>query len=404
MGEKTCLTHAVDILFSMKKFLAVLFLFIIILSASTLMAEDKICKECGQEITKLFVKANGYYFHPSHFKCYYCKKVIEESKYYFEDDKFYHQRCYEKIHTLPCAYCGKNINGHYVQYDNKNYHRECYQLIAIKCDYCRLRIKDNYVELDGKIYHPECYADYIALKCDLCGEIISGSYLLDIWGNKYHAEHEKEYPRCDYCQAIFAEGGIVTADGRNICARCNETAVNDMSVLKGLAKEINYRLMALELDVPFDDIDFYLVDRDKLRNMYQSSETHRLSGFTYCRLETALFGLYKANSLKVYILKGMPRMWTIETVAHELNHVWQFLANPKEKDLAFSEGSANYASYLILQSYNEEIAEHLITSLFEDENKIYGDGFRRVNSFVEASGLDYWRQYLADNLALPEGY
>lgn len=388
----------------MKKVLLILLLLTVILSLSLTAAEKKICRECGKEITKLFVKANGYYFHPSHFKCYYCKKTIDESQYYFEDDKFYHEACYKKINTLPCAYCGKNINGHYVQYDNKNYHRECYQLIALKCDYCRLRIKENYVEFDGKVYHPECYNDFIALKCDLCGEIISGNYLLDIWGHKYHAEHEKEYPRCDYCRGLFAEGGVETADDRKICAHCSETAVNDMAELKRLAKEINYRLMTLELDVPFDDIDFYLVDKDKLRRLYKSNETHRLSGFTYCRRETALFGLYQTNALKVYILKGMPRMWTIETVAHELNHVWQFLANPKEKDLAFCEGSANYTSYLILQSYDEPLAEHLIESLFEDENEIYGDGFRRVNSFIEDNSVDYWRRYLSASLKLPEGY
>lgn len=388
----------------MKIILPAICLVLLLLVAANLTAQDKICHECGEKIDKIAIKANGYYFHPDHFKCYYCKGKIGEEQYIFDDDHFYHKDCYQKIHTLICDRCGRSINEQYVQYDGKNYHRECYHLIAKKCDYCRLRIKEEYIEVQGKVYHKECYDKFIALKCDLCGEQISGNYIVDIWGNKYHAEHENQYPRCDYCRGLFNGGGIETGDGRKICAHCAESSINDSDELKKLAKEINYRLMALNLEVPFDDVDFYLIDRDQMRTMYKDINTHRLSGFTYCRRAEALFGLYKYNSLKVYILKGMPRMWMIETVAHELNHVWQFLQNPLEKDPAFCEGSANYTSYLILQSYDDVVSEHLIETLFEDEDEIYGDGFRRVNNFVEDKGVDYWRQYLGSSQMLPEGY
>jgi hypothetical protein len=74
---------------------------------------------------------------------------------------------------------------------------------------------------DGKKYHEKCYNQSVALKCDLCGEVINSEYIIDYWGNNYHAYHEDTESRCDYCGRFISgnlsKGGFKYNDGRVIC-------------------------------------------------------------------------------------------------------------------------------------------------------------------------------------------
>ncbi len=100
----------------------------------------------------------------------------------------------------------------------------------------------------------------------------------------------------------------------------------------------------------------------------------------------------------------MPRIDAVSTLAHELAHVWQFRAGRLDNDEAFSEGSCNYASFLVLQRYGGRSAEYVIANLVDDRNDIYGEGFRRVRRYADAEGVAAWLERLRDSDRLPRGY
>ena len=93
------------------QFFFALSIFTLSFTSSIHSADKKICRHCNNEITKSFIKVNGYLFHPSHFICYRCNATIEGSAYFFEDDYFYDDSCYKVIHRIVCDYCKKNSMG-----------------------------------------------------------------------------------------------------------------------------------------------------------------------------------------------------------------------------------------------------------------------------------------------------
>ena len=59
-----------------------------------------------------------------------------------------------------------------------------------------------------------------------------------------------------------------------------------------------------------------------------------------------------------------------------------------------SEGSANFASYLVLRRDGSQEAEFIIDNLMHDDDPAYGEGFRKVKKYVEEEGMDRWRKLL----------
>ena len=96
------------------------------------------------------------------------------------------------------------------------------------------------------------------------------------------------------------------------------------------------------------------------------------------------------ETYKIYILRDMPTFHFIATAAHELMHVWQRLNGSDRNRLITVEGSCNYASYLVLSTYEDKRAKYIIESLKQDDNPIYGDGFRLIKEFVEKNELPAW--------------
>jgi hypothetical protein len=96
----------------------------------------------------------------------------------------------------------------------------------------------------------------------------------------------------------------------------------------------------------------------------------------------------------VYLLNGMPRAQMAATAAHELMHVWQFRNSKLRQDPALSEGSCNFASYLVLRRIGGQDADYVIDGMLTDPDSIYGEGFRRVKAFAEKNGMPAWLRLL----------
>jgi len=87
-----------------------------------------------------------------------------------------------------------------------------------------------------------------------------------------------------------------------------------------------------------------------------------------------------------------------------LMHVWHYSQNILENDPAWSEGSCNYAAFLVLNRYSDEQAAYIIAGMNNDPNPVYGEGFRRVKKLVEAKGISSWLESVRKSNSFPLGY
>ena len=140
-------------------------------------------------------------------------------------------------------------------------------------------------------------------------------------------------------------------------------------------------------------IELRLVGLQELRRI-SSDSSHDTKGFTDYLVTKNLFGHVKRETIKVYLLSGMPRVHMKSTLAHELTHVWQFQHGRLEQDKTLSEGSCNFVSYLVLRKTGGTEAEYVIANLLKDPDPVYGEGFRRVKAYAETEGLSAWLRLL----------
>ena len=335
-------------------------------------------------------------------KCDYCGGGIK-GEYIHYNGKYYHKSCYEKV-APRCAYCNEIIDGEYVYSDEKTYHRQCYlDHIAIRCAICRELIEGNYIEHEGGKYHEHCYNEYIALHCDICGEPINGPYKIDFWGNKYHTEHDGEYPRCDYCQRLITAattgGGRKYSDGRNICDICFENVVVSDLKVQSLCREIRSKLDIKGISIDISEVSVNLVDKNELSEKSGDQNPKEL-GFTFCE-EVYLNGETIKQSNSIYILTGLPEIVFKGVLVHEMMHVWFNSNTDHNQSPPLSEGACNYASYIIYTSENGKYAEFLLDNLEKDTDPAYGVGYRKVKNYIKQNGLFAFLKYLKYYKDLP---
>jgi hypothetical protein len=301
-----------------------------------------------------------------------------------------------------CKACGEPITGPCFETQGDFYHARCF-----RCDYCNQPISESYVVYNGKKYHDFCFKRHVALTCAVCGGVITGDYLQDHWGTIYHPYHEGKVIRCDFCKRFIvgplAKGRLRLPDGRCLCALCAPSAVTDVADARELMADVAGRLARLGIEVETASIDLDLAGTKKLRAVAKSG-SHDLTGFVDYEAEKNLFGSVKRRKIKVYILHGMPRTQAAGAIAHELTHVWQFQHGRLKTDKALSEGSANYASYLVLKSIGGVEAEFIMENMLLDKDPDYGEGFRRVKGYAEREGRAAWLELLSNKESMKSSF
>ena len=291
-----------------------------------------------------------------------------------------------------CAECGQAIAGPYFQTKGRYYHPEHFT-----CGHCAQPIKSAYSTYRGENYHNSCFRDHVALRCTVCDGIVSGQYILDYWGNAYHSEHQNEVPTCDFCSRFATndlfDTGIMFKDGRFLCGICRPSAVENVGDAHALVEDVAARLRRFGMDTDVSSIRLHLVSRERMQRVTEN-RSHGLRGFTDYKEEKNLFGRVVNREVCVYLLYGMPRIEMMATIAHELAHVWTFSQGRVKHDPALAEGSCNFASYLVLRNIGGDEAEYTIYMLENDEDEVYGEGFRRVRHYADENGLAGWLKLL----------
>jgi hypothetical protein len=159
-----------------------------------------------------------------------------------------------------------------------------------------------------------------------------------------------------------------------------------LEILKDVAKFCEDKM-----DIPPPrSFDFIMVDNNQMRIIARgrnpveiptSEQSHsRLKelGFVASRLTP------ESPRMTMAILSDLPRTATMETIAHEYAHLWQFAENPALSDMMVIEGFAQWvaAKYLL---HKREWAAY--SKLYAREDPVYGQGFQRVLRIEKRSNM-----------------
>jgi hypothetical protein len=200
----------------------------------------------------------------------------------------------------------------------------------------------------------------------------------------------------------LTNGGHQYSDDRHICSICYRTAVSDKYRAEWVLNEVITRLAGERIVIERDNIKLNLVDQNALNSITGDLSGHH-TGYTRYEGKGRRGGPVESE-FDIYILDGLPEIVFMAVAAHELMHVWQYTYAPLNSDPAFYEGNCNYASYLLLRRTQNKQAEYMIGNLAQNDDPIYGEGYRRVKDFARSVGNPSWLEYMKNNTSLPKGH
>jgi len=96
----------------------------------------------------------------------------------------------------------------------------------------------------------------------------------------------------------------------------------------------------------------------------------------------------------------IPTKYAESTIAHELMHVWISENITKKLAPKLEEGSCNYISYIYLKSDYSQDAIDIIKQLKENNDKIYGNGYRKVFERFNGREFNQFLNYLKTNSSI----
>jgi hypothetical protein len=296
------------------------------------------------------------------------------------------------LESRVCFTCREPITGSYFETGGHFYHPGCFT-----CEYCKKPIEGPFTVFRKKNYHTQCFEDHVALKCAVCGGTIEGQYLLDYWGNAYHVRHKDSVVQCDFCQRFIVgplgDGMKRFPDGRTLCSKCAPSSITSVREARSILVDAADNLRSFGVIVDPKPVELRLVSQQEFSRIART-RSGDTKGFTDYAVKKNGFGKVQSEVIKVYLLNGMPRTQMASTAAHELMHIWQFRNGRLDQSADVSEGSCNFASYLVLRKLGGAESEFVIDGMLKDPDYVYGRGFRRVKSYVEAEGTAAWLRVL----------
>jgi len=143
------------------------------------------CAECKKPIVGKITTALGKSYHPGHFQCFVCKTALDVIPFVQHNGKVYCEKDYNATFGSCCVECGEAIEGECIQEDNRYWHPEHF-----KCAYCHKLIENGtYFTVEGKICCEVDFASHDTVDlCGHCGKGITGDFLEAI-GKKFHPNH-----------------------------------------------------------------------------------------------------------------------------------------------------------------------------------------------------------------------
>ena len=238
-------------------------------------------------------------------------------------------------------------------------------------------IKSSYKNIFLLIFLSILLNNQISNQCSICLSNLNNSYLIDVWGNKFHSYHEENGYYCDSCSRLISEGithgGYKTTDNRYICSLCYPNLVYEKQIIEISRLNVLNQLNNVGFYQLPNNTPIILLDKSELLQISENIYHKNLKGFT--KIES---NIYSDNNYTIYILKNLHQIEFEAVLAHEYLHIWQDIFNIKLTD-SDSEGLCNLASGLLYDNHNNQFSKILKTTLYND-NTIYGSGYKKMDA------------------------
>lgn len=232
--------------------------------------------------------------------------------------------------------------------------------------------------------------------CEKCGKHLIG--IVKVYKNK------KYHPECLYfcsaCHRITSKettkGVYQYSDGRIICGVCKKSAVTKPWSINKIKRQLLTGLENLGFEgIPLN-FDLSLVDKEIIT---RHSRAHHTQGLTVTQKS---YSKKAGTQLKhhILVLNGLPEILFKGVLAHEILHIWQ---NEHGFKLAqkYTEGLCNLGSYWVYKNDKSELAQIFLKKLIEDEDRIYGVGFRLMLKKFENKE---WQPFIKELLQNKHGF
>ncbi len=360
------------------------------------------CAGCGRPIRDAFIRALEREWHPLCFTCEGCGRPLGEHPFQSRGGKAYHPRCFQERFGVRCAACGQFISGQTTTALNQSWHPQCFT-----CGGCgKPIVHKTFPVKDGKAWHEICYHRRFSPPCAVCGKPLINKALTDIWGNAFCVAHRKKQPNCLSCGRIVSQattgGGRQYSDGHTLCELCYKDAVLDPGEAAQLFESVRVRFEQMGFNFKGAPTPFRLVDDRELASFARKrKKNHPTLGMARNQVTTRGKVVVERTFVEVVILAGLPREH-FETVAvHVLCHAWLFHGGFYGLPEKVEEGLCTLAEYLWLQKLNTDMARIRRKMIFESKDPIYGDGFRAALKALKKRNLAQLLTYIRKNRKFP---
>ncbi len=372
--------HSRGLRFWVPGVLILIFLFSTLGSA---LAQNLRCDICNKSIRGKYYKSGDHVVCDTCYrlydKCPGCGMPVKSSRYTYNGKKVC-SSCVRKAGT--CGSCGEVLLGRYypAKHDRsvKGFCEDCYKSKP-HCIGCGLPFPDMKQTAAG----PICRVCESRLeRCSSCNKPLTDTYFkIDHVDGKFCKDCFENHPHCDFCGRPVLNGGKTYPDKRLACLHCSNQSVTSQEEMLAILKDVA-KFCEEDLKIPAPRaFDFIMVDNNQMKVIADGRNPVSIptSKGTGSRLKELGFVASRLTAesprMTMAILSDLPRTATMETIAHEYAHLWQFEENPSLSDLELIEGFAQWvaAKYLL---HKHEWAAY--AKLYSRDDPVYGQGFQRV--------------------------
>lgn len=305
---------------------------------------------------------------------------------------------------MKCGFCAEEISGRYLTWDDGTVACQACKETLPPCARCGMPVPDRQAGwirrlLGGAERGPALCSSCDAQvgRCAVCEAPLMGRHVqFDGTDLRWCSACEQERDRCDFCSVPIPDRSHTYPDGRRSCADCRATAVTSRRRFKPLVEQARtYLETDLGLPLRSDrECPAHMVSADGLaRRLGKRFEAtpgfdKRERGFFSGQVTRTLRGdvlVAERHELAVYIEDGLPEQECFGVLVHELVHLWQYDAFPRDgADPRLVEGVACWAQHRALSARG---ATALARRIEKRSDPVYGQGFQLVRRVAEEEGV-----------------
>lgn len=237
-----------------------------------------------------------------------------------------------------------------------------------------------------------------ALRCAYCREPIAGPYFTNGWDERYCAHHPDEWPQCTFCHRLmpnYREQAQSNDASHPRCTQCAAVAVEDAAIAQPMVGHLIEWLRdeGVTLDRPVR-FRARLVERQDLLGETEDDPDALGRAYTTTRGNAPI-------KLELHLLRGMPSPMFEGVAVHELGHAWMSCRHVTGLPKWAEEGFCEWVSHRWYLHKATRDARYYAEQVENNENPVYGGGFRRLRDLEGRYGFDAIVDHLIARKKLP---